>query len=456
MAFHNVEKFSLGYFVLKAYANIANHIFYRKIQSFNKHNVPKEGAVILAPNHQNALMDALALVFNLKGYSVFLARADIFKKKSIARILYFLKILPIYRMRDGASELQKNQEVFSKTVQILQKNMRLTILPEGNHAGFRKLRPLQKGISRISFQAEETADFKLGIRIVPVGLDYSHYYKFRHNLFINYGKPIEVADFYDTYHENPQKAMNELKQRVASELSKLMLDIQSEEFYDTYYSLRDIYRDRIGAMLQINAHKQPGKFMCEKAMIGMLDRYIEQNADDFKPIDEKVRKYKKDLKRLQLRDWVVRKKSYSIIRLVLESLMKLVLLPVYLYGIITNILPFQIPVWATKEVKDKQFLSSIRFVVAMLVFPIMYAVFYIVFSRFVDSAWWRISFLLSLPLSGYIAFIYSNWVKRTWARFRYSLTNKKHMQSVYQLRNSIREDLDKIAEKIKPVKPDLS
>ena len=57
-------------------------------------------------------MDALAVLFTHNGQPVFLARADIFKKKMIAAILYFLKILPVYRIRDGFSSLKANDEIF--------------------------------------------------------------------------------------------------------------------------------------------------------------------------------------------------------------------------------------------------------------------------------------------------------------------------------------------------------
>ena len=90
---------------------------------------------------------------------VFLARADIFKKKFIAAILYFLKILPVYRIRDGFSSLKGNDEIFTKTIDVLKNKNGLVILPEGDHSGFRRLRQLKKGICRVAFQSDEATDF---------------------------------------------------------------------------------------------------------------------------------------------------------------------------------------------------------------------------------------------------------------------------------------------------------
>ena len=148
-------------------------------------------------------MDALAVLFTQKGQLVFLARADIFKRKLIASILYFLKILPVYRIRDGFSSLKGNDEIFTKTIDVLKNKNGLVILPEGDHAGFRRLRQLKKGICRVAFQSDEATGFKLKIKIIPVGIEFSNYTRFRQVLTVVYGKPIEVSEFYRFIQREP-------------------------------------------------------------------------------------------------------------------------------------------------------------------------------------------------------------------------------------------------------------
>src|SRR6056297_4084938 len=134
-----IEKKKLGFTILRPYVNFVTKIYFRTTVH-NLDNIPKDDVIIFAPNHQNALMDALAILATVKTEPVFLARADIFKKKSIAKILTFLKILPIYRIRDGKESLKNNEEIFQKTIDVLKNKNGLVILPEGNHAGIRKLR----------------------------------------------------------------------------------------------------------------------------------------------------------------------------------------------------------------------------------------------------------------------------------------------------------------------------
>ncbi len=88
-------------------------------------------------------------------------------RKLLRSFLYFLKILPVYRIRDGFSTLKANDEIFLKTIDVLKNKNGLVILPEGDHVGFRRLRQLKKGICRVAFQADEATDFNLKIKIIP-------------------------------------------------------------------------------------------------------------------------------------------------------------------------------------------------------------------------------------------------------------------------------------------------
>ena len=83
---------------------------YRKVEVKGKENIPSDGAVIIAPNHCNTLMDALVVLRAFDNESVFGARADLFNKPFIAKLMYFVRILPMVRQRDGLRNVLKNNE----------------------------------------------------------------------------------------------------------------------------------------------------------------------------------------------------------------------------------------------------------------------------------------------------------------------------------------------------------
>ena len=57
-------------------------------------------------------MDALIILSVKNWQPVFMARADIFAGQFVRRLLFFMKILPIFRIRDGRESLKQNDEIF--------------------------------------------------------------------------------------------------------------------------------------------------------------------------------------------------------------------------------------------------------------------------------------------------------------------------------------------------------
>ncbi|HCY01414.1 MAG TPA: hypothetical protein DG754_14855 [Bacteroidales bacterium] len=72
-----IEQWSRRYYVLKLYVDLCFK-FYFKSTIEGLENIPKDKPIILAPNHQNALMDALAVLCTKTWQPVFVAPAGIF------------------------------------------------------------------------------------------------------------------------------------------------------------------------------------------------------------------------------------------------------------------------------------------------------------------------------------------------------------------------------------------
>lgn len=434
---NTIEKFSLGHSLLRPYVCFFFRIFFRT-KSYNYKNVPQDEIIILALNHQNTLMDALAILATVKKQPVFMARADIFNKKTISNLLTFFKILPIYRIRDGKESLRNNDAIFLKTIDVLKNKNGLVILPEGSHLGIRRLRTLKKGISRIALQAEESNDYKLNIKIIPIGLDYSNYINFRSRLFVHFGEAINVSDFYEEYKENQPRGMNLLRERVEAELKKYMIHIESDEYYDMIDFLRKFYLpDSI-----FKSGKQPAQLYEEQKIIASLNQFIEQNPDKAFILKEKVTRFKSLLHKLDFRLWVTRNPVYSVSGIFLQLVFMLALLPLHIYGTLLNYLPYKIPVKLTKKVKDPQFLSSFRSVIALLLFPVYYIIVLIIAGFLIEQAWLKLAFLISLPLSGLFAFHYYIEAKKLWARIRYNFmtwSKNRELNELKLLFNEIKE-----------------
>ena len=69
------------YDILQSIVSFTLKASYRTITYTGMERIPQDGAVIFAPNHSGALMDALVVVAMDNKPKVFLARADIFKAR---------------------------------------------------------------------------------------------------------------------------------------------------------------------------------------------------------------------------------------------------------------------------------------------------------------------------------------------------------------------------------------
>ncbi len=389
--------------------------FYGKMEVYGVDNIPRKAPVIFAPNHQMALMDALIVLFKAPQDVVFLARADIFRKRFLAFLLNSLKMLPVFRQRDGASELSKNQEIFDISVNVLKNRHYLCLMPEGNHGHQRKLRPLVKGIFRIAFKAQEAHGEEPFVKILPVGMDVGDYIKHNQPLLLHYGKPIEVSEFWAEYEENNARAINALRSRLAEEMKPLMIHIGTDEHYEAFMGLRTIFNDRMREIMEIKGSKLEDRFRADKEMIARLDAALEKDVEkeEVGVIAGKVGHYDKRIRELRIRDWVVRDEGYGVGRSVWRFLSLLFTFPVFLFGFITNVVPYLLPVRLVRNVRDPQFHSSIKVFLAILIlFPLYYILLTLLVGIFTGPWWIWLLFLVSLPFMGKASLVwYLRWKK---------------------------------------------
>ena len=374
----NIEKYDVFYQLLKKYVDFwHNYIFYRKVIAIGKDNADFSVPTILAPNHQNALMDAMAVIGTTDRQLIFLARADIFRKKFIARILYFLKMLPVYRIRDGFDAVKQNDDTFRDTLRVMKNRNGVVILPEGNHATFRKLRQLKKGICRIAFQTAEASGFDTEINIVPVGLEYSHYWRFRQVLTVVYGHPIHVSEYYDSYRENPNRAIAELRDRLSDDLKKVMVHIEDEENYDAVNELRSIVNEKYSDSI-----KYP-KLFRDKRLVNKLNDMRASDPEGYRELCADTLSVKEMATKLNISYRHLRKKNHRLGWLFISSLLLLAGLPVFLVGAALNILTYQVSYLQAIKSKDPAFISTARygfFLGLSFIFGPLYLILALIFS----------------------------------------------------------------------------
>ena len=431
MGKNNIEKYDFFYMLLRKYVAFwHNYIYYRKVIVYGRERIDWSAPNIFAPNHQNALMDALAVLCTLKKQPVFLARADIFKKKSVARILYAFKMLPVFRIRDGYENLKHNDETFQDTFRVMEHRNGIVILPEGNHAEYRKLRQLKKGICRIAFQAAEMSDYTLDIRIVPVGLEFSHYWLFRQVLTVVYGHSIAVSEYYDNYRENPQKGLLELRDRLSSELKRVMVHIEVEEDYEAIDELRSIINGKYSDSIRYP------KLFRDNRLISKVNDLHKEDPDEYRKVCDESLKIKEIASKLKLTYRQLSKKKHPVVWLFASIIFLLGTLPVFIIGALLGLIIFKIPELQALRMKDKAFISTARYGITLAISFVLMPL-YLVIALILIKPWWlAIIAFITVPVSGILAWNWLMLMRRTIGGFRIRNLIRKKNSKYVQLRNT--------------------
>ncbi len=350
------------YHIMRALMEIAFHVYVKHFEVINAYKEKKRDSVIYASNHSNAFFDAFSIIYSQKKIPVFLTRAGVFSSKTSSFLLGLFYMIPIYRQRDGIKEVAKNQEIMAKCIAYLKEGRHpVAMFPEGNHNMKLGIRPLQKGIARMAFDALEKYP-DLDLKIIPIGLNYSDPRAFRANVLVLKGHPIYVKPFYDIYLTNKLEGTKQLLEVLSLEMQKLTLSIPSEgyeEIHDQYLKYRN--------------HGSDLKFNFKE------DKILLQNLLDGKvPEIDKKRQ--------------LNKKLPFYFRII-------ICFPIWLVAWLSNLIPvFLIRLILKKTIRDDHFIDSIKYAGSTFLFPIIYLIQSFVLYLIFDSVPISIIYFLLIPI----------------------------------------------------------
>jgi len=439
------EKWSLGYWMLKQYIRFVDWIINNKTILLNSDKIPKNKPILFTPNHQNALSDPMSILLHTRFQPVWLARADIFKNKLVIAILQFLKIMPVYRMRDGKENLAKNEVTFTNSVKILENNGALALFPEGAHTGKRQMIAHKKAAPRIVFMAEEMAKENLNIQIVPTGIYYSSYWKFNRNVIVNFGDPIPANQFLEEYKENPNAAALAMRNKIYDGIKPLVINIKSKKHYNDFENITELYGQHF-LNRQNKKYTIVNLFKSNKKLAESLDNLEHKVPDKIDDLVKKANSLRLLIKKYKLRSWLVNKPQKNFFQIVLNKLILLIGLPVFLYGFVFNAIPFlTIDTIVRKKIKDHAFWSTFFLSLGLIVFPIFYLIELFTIFPLLPGIWLKLAFLISLPIAGKLAFKWYILIRKTIGRgrlFLLQIFGKKAYCKLQKAKNKLFADLD--------------
>lgn len=261
---------NLGYTLLRIFwVNPIIKLSLRRFVVKGKENLPKDGAIIIGCNHTSALLDPLVILRAMNRATIFMTRADIFRKPFLQKVFTFLKMLPIFRIRDGIAAVKQNEEIIAKCGEVLHRGYPLALFPEATHRPKHSLLPLSKGIFHIAFEANKKFGHERPIYIVPMGLEYGKYFDYRSTVVATYGEAINVTEFV-RQHEGevtPARLLAMLREELATRMSKLIAYVPDTEDYDAQWELTKLctaQQNPVSPSQRLKINQQVIKHLVEK------------------------------------------------------------------------------------------------------------------------------------------------------------------------------------------------
>lgn len=366
-----IYRYDFRYTLAKIPVNTVLRLYFRRLVfTGKKENVSKKRPVILAPNHRNALLDALMLVYSSYHAKqvVFLARADIFKQKFVAWLLRGLRIMPVFRIRDGIDNLDKNNEVFDNAARVLKKNNPLALFPEGRHNPKQSLLPIQKAVPRIVLPTEASLDFELHSQIVPVAIYYRDVTAFLSDAYVTFGEPIEVSEYKELYRENQGLAINRLRQELEKRLQSMVVNIWNDKYYDEYRLAIDWNGDRLSE--ELFPGRKDDFLQASLHIVRTLDGLFENEPERFNKKINDFREANRVLEENGLTSKDRLWKPSTGVNLFARFTALTLSAPVAFLGFVNGIFPLLLNGKLKGLFKDKQFIPSARYASGLFLVPI--------------------------------------------------------------------------------------
>lgn len=440
---------TLPYLIGKSYVVWSFRQYYDKIIVEGLENIPENEPVIFAPNHLNALMDALAILSlpPFKQVKVYLSRADLFKlPKPVVSFIRFAKLMPAFRIRDGYENLTKNKASFDEADEVLLNNAAICIMPEGDQGTERKIRPLVKGIFRIAFSAQQKLPEGKSVHIVPIGIDLGDFIRFGQHLIINIGKPIRVTDYLDSYLVNPAVATNAIKQKLQSDLEDLALHLGSEKYYECFAIAVEAANTPMIDALALEDNTL-NRFLARKKTGKLLIRLEKEEPEVLEQLDSVCKEYKSGLQKVKINNSLLEKPIPSTFKCLINCFNILFSFILAIPGIILNGFPLLLSSQIPKilKVEFKGFYSSVFYGSGIVLFPLFYILQSMLLTLTLSLSWWYLIILIPLHLfTGKLSFLFYRIVKSAYSNLKLYTVSKRHpneLITLQKLKQQITETL---------------
>lgn len=408
------------YRLIRLIVSIGIKIYYKEIRVVNKQFLDKEyGPLILIANHPNTLMDAWMIGYVSSRKVHFMAKATFFNSRFKRKLLHILGIIPINRKNDRAVSGINNKDSFEACYDLLEKGGVLVVFPEGTSFLERKLREIKTGTARIAIEAEQRNNGKLGLKVIPIGLNYISANSYRGSVLIQVGESIPVASFVSNKMKVSDNALK-LTEKFRSELSRVFVNLENSE--------REVLVEKIKNLF-VTKYSEYSSVSKEVAFIRKVQEKLDEHALT-KPwiinqIEDKTDSIISILVALGLKnDFLDRpfRRGLFIRQFIQSWFFLLTATPLFIYGLIHHFIPYYlIGKMIPKLTKEPEYQAPLAVIFGLILYPLNYFLFFIGLNILFTVPWWGdVLYVTTLPLAGTFTHFYLRYMTHIRSKLKFA------------------------------------
>jgi 1-acyl-sn-glycerol-3-phosphate acyltransferase len=363
-----------GYRLVRSFARLLLGVFYRRVEIVGIEHIPADGPIILAANHQNALVDPMLLLTTIPRQLIPIAKAPLFRHPLIAPFLHLAGALPVYRRQDEGSDPALNREMFRAAIATLRESGTILIFPEGVSQPEPMLMPLHTGAARMVLSAETADNGNLGIKLLPVGLVFHEPGTFRTGwALVVVGEAVPTGDCIALYRTSPTAAVRRLTDRLTEALRQRIVEANDRETLRLLNIVESLWREESGGMTRDAVARTERIQRMMRAYRYLLSREPAR-VEGFR---HRVAQYAKDLELAGLtgRQLAQSYPASVVVRYMLRQGLSLVLgWPLALWGIANHLIPYQLTAGVVRRLRPSPDVeATYKIVAAVLLYPLCWA-----------------------------------------------------------------------------------
>ena len=432
------------YRVIKLIVAVGIRLYYKEIKVKNRKKLDVDGPCIILANHPNTLMDAWVIGYICKQPIHFMAKATLFNSPFKQKVLRSLNMIPINRRGEGAVSGVTNEDSFEACYRILEEGKTLVIFPEGTSHWERHLRELKTGAARIALEVENRNHGKLGLQIIPLGLNYMDADRFRSDVLVQVGNPMEITDYLEDYQKSAGNAAKKVTEQIRIRLEQLLVNSDIKEDEKLTEELHAVFSSKY---IKTDERGVEGEVKLIKQIRDAITEISITHPWKLAEVRSLLVQIQWQLDKFEIRaDFLDRRfRSRMFLRQIFVSVVFLLIgLPLFLFGLVHNIIPYKLTDYLIPKVtKEVEYYAPIAVLLGLFLYPLTYCGFMFGMKyAFGLSFWAQFAYFWSMPVTGLLAYSFSKYMKHIAFKWRFvflAINNAQTIQELQRKKEQLRE-----------------